>query len=120
VGSVVDGVGLLAPLAADRAGKPPSSSSLADEKRVGSLLLSTAVRDPVLDCSLRSLRIALESRLLRRRSPTRSVSARSSSVRRRAIRSAQPAHRRTESFARLRPYPTQLAGPSIGLEGRNA
>jgi len=30
------------PLAADRAGRPPTSSSLADEKRVGSLLLSTA------------------------------------------------------------------------------
>ena len=34
-------------VAADRAGKPPpTSSSLADEKRVGSLLLSTAARDP--------------------------------------------------------------------------
>jgi hypothetical protein len=62
------------------------SSSLADEKRVGSLLLSTAARDPVLDCSLRSLRIALGSRLFRRRSLTRSVSARFSSARRRAIR----------------------------------
>jgi hypothetical protein len=27
-------------------------SSLADEKRVGSLLLSTAARDPLFDCSL--------------------------------------------------------------------
>jgi hypothetical protein len=35
------------PLAADRAGKPPTLSSLADEKRVGSLLRSTAPRDPV-------------------------------------------------------------------------
>ena len=34
----------------------------------------------VFDGSLRSLRIALPSRLLRRRSPTRSVSARSSSA----------------------------------------
>jgi hypothetical protein len=30
----------------DRAEKPPTSSSFADEKRVGSLLLSTAARDP--------------------------------------------------------------------------
>ena len=35
----------LAPLAANRAGKPPTSSSLADEKRVGSFLLSTPARD---------------------------------------------------------------------------
>jgi hypothetical protein len=35
------------PLAADRAQKPPTLSSLADEKRVGSLLRSTAPRDPV-------------------------------------------------------------------------
>jgi len=35
------------PLAADRARKPPTLSSLADEKRVGSLLRSTAARDPV-------------------------------------------------------------------------
>jgi hypothetical protein len=35
------------PLAADRAGKPPTLSSLADEKRVGSLLRSAAARDPV-------------------------------------------------------------------------
>jgi len=40
----------------------------------------------VSNCSLRSLRIALESRLLRRRSGTKSVSPRSSSARRRAIR----------------------------------
>jgi hypothetical protein len=38
---------LLAPLAADRAGKPPTLSSLADEERVGSLLRSTAARDPL-------------------------------------------------------------------------
>jgi hypothetical protein len=43
---------LLAPLAADRAGRPPTSSSLADGKRVGSLLLSTEARDPLFDCSL--------------------------------------------------------------------
>jgi hypothetical protein len=43
---------LLAQLAADRAGRPPTSSSLADGKRVGSLLLSTAARDPLPDCSL--------------------------------------------------------------------
>ena len=35
------------PLAADRAGKPSTLSSLADQKRVGSLLRSTAPRDPV-------------------------------------------------------------------------
>ena len=79
-------VRLLAPLAADRAWQPPTSSSLGTEKRVRSLLLSTAARDPVSDCSLRSLRIALSSRLLRRHSGTKSVSARSSSARRRAIR----------------------------------
>jgi hypothetical protein len=33
-------------VAADRARNPPTSSSLADEKRVRSLLLSTAARDP--------------------------------------------------------------------------
>jgi hypothetical protein len=32
---------------ADRARKPPPLSSLADERRVGSLLRSTAARDPV-------------------------------------------------------------------------
>jgi hypothetical protein len=32
---------------------PPTSSSLGDEKHVPSLLLSTAARDPVLDCSTR-------------------------------------------------------------------
>ena len=36
------------PLAPDRASKPPSSSSLADEKRVYSLLLGMAARDPGL------------------------------------------------------------------------
>ena len=35
------------PLAADRAGRPPTLSSLADEQRVDSLLSSTAARDPV-------------------------------------------------------------------------
>src|SRR5829696_6493346 len=76
---------LLAPLAADRPWKPPTSSSLADEKRLHSLLLSTAAGDPVFNCSLRSLRIALGSRRLRRHSQTRSVSTRSSSARQRAI-----------------------------------
>jgi hypothetical protein len=38
---------------ADRAGKPPSSLSLGDEKRVPSLRLSTAARDPGLDCLAR-------------------------------------------------------------------
>jgi hypothetical protein len=40
----------------------------------------------VFNCSLRSLRIALGIRLLRRHSQTKSVSARSSLARRRAIR----------------------------------
>jgi hypothetical protein len=40
------------PLAADRAKKPPTLSSLADKKRVPSLLLSTTAHDPLLDCSL--------------------------------------------------------------------
>jgi len=31
---------------ADRAGRPPTLSSLADEKRVGSFLISTAARNP--------------------------------------------------------------------------
>src|SRR5215217_3116381 len=111
--------------------KPPTSSSLGDEERVPSLLLSTAARDPcliaplamlaprgsrfvaayfvvargrracpltspqhggarsVFDCSARyarSARIALCSRLLRRRSGTKSVSPHFSSARRRAIR----------------------------------
>src|SRR5215211_8811841 len=47
-------VQLLAPLAADRARSPPTSSSFADEKRVRSLLLSTAARDPMFNCSLAS------------------------------------------------------------------
>ena len=38
---------MLAPVAADRAGKPHTSSSLADEKHVGSFLLSTAARAPL-------------------------------------------------------------------------
>jgi hypothetical protein len=41
--------GLIAPLRslrADRAGKPPASSSLVDEKACRQLLLSTAARDP--------------------------------------------------------------------------
>jgi thiol-disulfide isomerase/thioredoxin len=48
------------------------------------MLRRTALRCVI--CSLRSLRIALGGRLLRRRSPTRSVSAHFSSARRRAIR----------------------------------
>jgi hypothetical protein len=35
-------------LRADRAGLPPSSSSLGDEERVPFFLLSTAARDPVV------------------------------------------------------------------------
>jgi hypothetical protein len=38
------------PLAADRARRPPTLSSLADKKRIGSLLLNTAARDPVFNC----------------------------------------------------------------------
>ena len=51
------------PLAADRAGKPPTLSSLADKKRVSSLLRSTAARDPV-----RATTTAADSRCSRRRS----------------------------------------------------
>jgi hypothetical protein len=40
-------IGLLAPLVANRARMPPTSSSLADERRVGSFLLSTSARDPL-------------------------------------------------------------------------
>ena len=76
----------LAPLAADRAGKPPTSSSLAYKRRVGSLLLSTPARDPQCLLLAPLARIAPGSRLLRRRSPTKGVSAHSSSARRRAIR----------------------------------
>jgi hypothetical protein len=56
---------LLAPLAADRALEPPTSSSLENKKGVPSLLLSTAARSPGLvarsafDCALCSLKIAL-------------------------------------------------------------
>jgi two-component system OmpR family response regulator len=39
--------------------EPPTLSSLADERRVGSLLRSTAARDPVFDCSARCTRSAL-------------------------------------------------------------
>jgi hypothetical protein len=39
---------------ADRALSPPTSSSLGDEKRVPSLLLSTAARDPVVSVHGRS------------------------------------------------------------------
>jgi hypothetical protein len=39
-------------LRADRALSPPTSSSLWDEKRVPSLLLSTAARDPCLSAPL--------------------------------------------------------------------
>ena len=53
---------------ADRAGTPPTSSSLADEKRVRSLLVH---------CSLRSLRLALVSRCLPHSLADESVSARS-------------------------------------------
>jgi hypothetical protein len=55
----------------------------------------------VFDCSLRSRRIALGGRLLCRRSPTRSVSAHSSSARRRAIRGliARSARRDVRSVA---------------------
>src|SRR6188472_3269160 len=38
--------------------KPPTSSSVADEKRVGALLLSTAPRDPGFDCLARQARSA--------------------------------------------------------------
>jgi hypothetical protein len=115
VGSVVDAVGLLAPLAADRAGSPPTSSSLADKRRVGSLLLSTAARDPLLDCSLRapdcslrSLRIALGSRLLRRRSPTK------------ACRLASPQHGGARSAQRSQLTAEPRASPAFARTRRSS
>jgi hypothetical protein len=48
------------PLAADRAWRPPTSSSLADEQRVGSLLPSTAARDPCSIARYRSLPLAAD------------------------------------------------------------
>ena len=57
--------------------------------RVPSFLISAAARDPCLTAPLasaHSARIALVRRLLRRRSATKNVSPRSSSARRRAIR----------------------------------
>jgi len=41
-----------APLSADRAPNPPTSSSLAEEERLRALLLSTAARDPLADARL--------------------------------------------------------------------
>src|SRR6185295_5381665 len=67
---------------------PPTLSSLRDEKRVPSLLLSTAPRDPCLIAPLAALAPPGSRswcRLLCRRSGTKSVSPRSSSARRRAI-----------------------------------
>jgi hypothetical protein len=57
-----------APLRADRAQNPPTSSPLADKKRVSLLHIH---------CSLRSLRLALVSRCLPHSPQTKSVSARS-------------------------------------------
>jgi hypothetical protein len=65
------------PLAADRVGKPPTSSSLADEKCVGSLLLSTPARDPLFDCSLRSRGSRFGAAAFLSHSQTKSASARS-------------------------------------------
>jgi hypothetical protein len=42
-------------------GKPPTLSSLADEKRVDSLLLSTAARDPVRATSQKRASVASTS-----------------------------------------------------------
>jgi len=52
--------------------KPPTSSSVADEKRVGALLLSTAPRDPGFDCLARQARSGtrLEAAFRRLRYPT--------------------------------------------------
>ena len=57
-----------------RAGRPPTLSSLAGERRATSLLRSTAARDPCLIARCRSLRIAPGGRLLCRRSPAKGVS----------------------------------------------
>src|SRR6187200_547721 len=52
--------------------KPPTSSSVADEKRVGALRLSTAPRDPGFDCLARQARSGtrLEAAFRRLRYPT--------------------------------------------------
>jgi hypothetical protein len=62
-GGVLSSVYCSLPLAADRARKPPTLSSLTDEEHVGSLLRSTAARDPV-----RATTTAADSRCSRRRS----------------------------------------------------
>jgi hypothetical protein len=62
-GGVLSSVCSSLPLAADRARKPPTLSSLTDEEHVGSLLRRTAARDPV-----RATTTAVDSRCSRRRS----------------------------------------------------
>ena len=113
-GGARSGVRWLAPLAADRALWPPTSSALADGMRVGSLLLSTAARDPGFDGSLRSLRIALCGRLLRRRSRTECGSACFSSARRRAIRGSMARSALSANWANRR----QPAGLRMILSAR--
>ncbi len=73
---------------------PPTSSSLADKRRAGSLLLSTAARDPG-SIAFAPLRRGsrCRTRLLRRRSPTKRAPAPSSSAQRRAIRVRLPSLR---------------------------
>jgi hypothetical protein len=94
VGSVVDGVRLLASLAADRAGKPPTSSSLADEKRVSSLLLNTAHRW----AGARYARAIVEAR----RRTIRGLTARAQCSQLTAEPSASPAFARTRRNSRAR------------------
>jgi hypothetical protein len=73
------------PRCEDGADEPLSSSSLGDGKRVSSLVLRSAARDPVFFATLRVARIALMSRCRRPRSEAEGVSPPSSSDQRRAI-----------------------------------
>src|SRR5829696_5727904 len=111
-GGVLSSVYCSLPLAADRARKPPTLSSLTDEEHVGSLLRSTAARDPV-----RATTTAADSRCSRRRSaggdgeqcffvsstPTKTVATQRTSPRaERAIRTERDARAAEESSCERR------------------
>ena len=114
------------PLAADRAGKAPTLSSLADEKRVVSLLRSTAPRDPV-----RATTTAADSRCSRRRSLKKGRERSEHQPQRRAVcrrrwrnnalpfrqirrRRRQPSEHRSE---RQRPIKQSATREQLGLRG---
>jgi membrane-associated protein len=67
----------------------------------------------LLNCSLRSLRIALDLRPLRRHSPTKSVSARFSSARRRAIRDLGNSQSATVPFPDVTPLEAAVLVPML-------